>query len=160
MSPWVAKIWVFHENQSYLHGFGIAGTGFKSTRQAQRRVWFKTARWGPYMESVMAEASEMARIREERREKGWRKWELFPVVRQKEWCCRRSQMHKGNRRRKMVKKTSTWEAWSIGRTIGLDGRRRWVRTGERRKQTDKGENFCLKVIGFSLFINNLSFFFL
>ena len=31
---------------------------------------------------------------------------------------------------------------------------------ERRKQTDKGENFCLKVIGFSLFINNLSLFFI
>ena len=35
------------------------------------------------MESVMAEASEMAIIREERREKGWRKWESFPSLAKK-----------------------------------------------------------------------------
>ena len=95
------------------------------------------------------------------REKGERLAEIgvVSVTGQKEWCCRRSQMHKGDRRRKMVKKISTGEAWSMGRTVGLDGRKRWVRTGERRKQTDKGENFCLKVIWFFLFINNLSSFF-
>ena len=35
------------------------------------------------MESVMAEASKMAKIREERMEKGWQKWESFPSLARK-----------------------------------------------------------------------------
>ena len=35
------------------------------------------------MESVMAEALEMARNREKRREMGWRKWDSFPSLARK-----------------------------------------------------------------------------